>query len=615
MTSYQASSLLRVMTCGSVDDGKSTLLGRMLYESAQVYDDQIEAIRGQSTAVVFEREGMDFSHLLDGLTAEREQGITIDVAYRYGKFGNRAFIFADTPGHLQYTRNMVSAASTADVAIVLVDGRKGLLDQTCRHTLLLGLMGVKHVVLAVNKMDLIDYDQVIFDSIVNHYKKFVARTDIQTVVAIPVSGLLGINITSVSPLMPWYTGWSLLHQLQITPINQIAAVNQPARFAVQWVNRPHQDFRGYAGNLDSGVINLGDTLKVLPDQRLVRIKKILNGDVEQSQGVAGQALTLCTMDDEDISRGNVLVSPTHDAYVADQFQATIIWLSEAPMFAGRKYQIKLGFQAMAATVTRIKYALDPGTFGQYPAEKLDLNDIATCNISTVSSLVFDCFKAIPEMGRFVLIDPLSADTVAAGLIDFPLKRASNIRPHTFTIDQQARAEINKQTPLCLWLTGLSGSGKSTIASALEQQLYAAGHRTYVLDGDNIRRRLNKDLGFTEADRVENVRRVAEVASLMVDAGLIVIVTLISPYARDREMARQLFVNDAFIEIFIDSPVRVCIERDTKGLYAKALRGEIDNFTGVNAPYEIPAAPDLTINTEEQSVDMCVDKIIKWIKTR
>ena len=610
-------SLLRVMTCGSVDDGKSTLLGRLLYEAGQIYDDQLDAIFKTSGPgadhAVSTAEQPDFSKLLDGLEAEREQGITIDVAHRYCTLENRAFIFADSPGHEQYTRNMVSAASTADIAIILIDARKGLLPQTHRHTVLLNLMGINQVILAVNKMDLVDYDEIVFKEIAVKYEQFIAKTSIQKLVCIPVSGLCGINVNEKSALLPWYRGPSLLECLLTLPTIQSVAIDRPVRFPVQWINRSNQDFRGYAGTLSSGTIKTGDTLMVLPTQRLVPIKQILNGTDEQTEAVAGQALTLCFTSDEDISRGDMLVASDHPALVADRFQATIIWLSDKSLFASRKYQIKLGTQTTQAMISRINYALDIDTAEHRATQRLLLNEIGVCDIATDINLIFDPFKKDPSTGRFILVDPATSNTVAAGLIDQLMRPSNHLTYQHFEIDKQARSQIKQQGPICLWFTGLSGSGKSTIANALEKRLFALGHHTYVLDGDNVRQHLNKDLGFSEADRIENVRRVAEVARLMVDAGLIVIVTLISPYAQDRASARALFDQTEFAEVFIDTPVDVCQARDPKGLYARALSGQLKNFTGVSAPYEPPLTPEVLIKTHEQTVEISVNQICALLR--
>jgi len=602
-------ALLRFITCGSVDDGKSTLMGRMLFDSANVYQDQIQAMRDSSHQAGFDQTHPDFSLLLDGLAAEREQGITIDVAYRYFATPTRNFVVADTPGHTQYTRNMVSAASTADLAIVLVDARKGLLAQTRRHTLLVSLMGIKQVILAINKMDLVSYEQHVFEHIVSAYQQFCAQTDIEQVQCIPLSGLKGDNVTVSSANMPWYEGPTLFELLNQVPIHQTAARMRPVRFPVQWINRPHQDFRGYAGTLESGTVQPGDTLRVQPSGHLVQVATIIHGEKTLTLGVPSQALTITLREHEDISRGDVLVSPTDVAQVADQFQATVIWMSEDALYPGRQYQLTLATQTTTAVVTRIKHVLEPDTFEKRAANHISLNEIAVCNISTDQMLVFDAFRTDPALGRFILTDLTTANTVAAGLILHTLSRSNNVVTQDFEIDKQARARLNQQRPLCIWLTGLSGSGKSTIANALEKQLYAQGKRTYILDGDNVRQHLNRDLGFTEADRIENIRRVAEVARLMVDAGLIVIATFISPYLRDRQTARNLFATDEFVEVFIDAPLEVCITRDPKGLYAKAQKGEIKNFTGIDAPYEAPEHAEVVLKTNDQSVDELVRQLL------
>jgi bifunctional enzyme CysN/CysC len=612
LKSHEKKSLLRFITCGSVDDGKSTLLGRLLYDSKMIFDDQLKALDADSRRIGTQGQNLDFALLVDGLAAEREQGITIDVAYRFFSTDRRKFIAADTPGHEQYTRNMVTGASTADVAIVLVDARKGVLTQTRRHTYLVSLVGIRKVVLAVNKMDLIGHDQAAFAKIVDEYQHFAKQLNVEDVMPIPLSALQGDNITKRSERMHWYKGPTLMGYLETVNVEQDRLRHQPLRFPVQWVNRPDQNFRGYAGTVASGEMKPGDKLRVQPSGKEVVIDRIVTRDGDLQSAVAGQAVTVTLTEEVDISRGDLLSAPRSPAEVADQFEAQLVWMSEEPLFSGRNYWIKLGHRTASATVTRIKHQVNVNTLEHLAATKLELNAVAVCNLSLDRPIAFDRYADNPVTGSFVLIDRLSNNTVAAGMIDFALRRANNIQPQHFKIDKAAREKLNGHKPLVLWFTGLSGSGKSTIANAVEQKLHAMGYRTYVLDGDNLRHGLNRDLGFTESDRVENIRRVAEVARLMVDAGMIVLATFISPYRADREAARAKFLVGEFIEVFIDTPLSECQRRDPKGLYKKVASGEIRNFTGVDSPYEAPLTAEIRIEWQTQSSKNASDEIVAWV---
>ena len=603
LKNHQHKTLLRFITCGSVDDGKSTLIGRLLYESKMLFEDQLEALEADSKKMGTQGQNLDFALLVDGLAAEREQGITIDVAYRFFSTDKRKFIVADTPGHEQYTRNMVTGASTADLAIVLVDARQGILTQTKRHTYLVSLMGIKHIVLAVNKMDLVNYDKSTYEAIVNSYQEFVkelkkdhqAQGEQLKITPIPMSALAGDNITTHSNQMSWYHGPTLMGYLESVPLEQDQALKRAFRMPVQWVNRPNHEFRGFAGTVVSGEIAPGDAIRIQPSGKETTIKSIVTKDGLLERAITGQAVTLTLSEEVDISRGDVLSKPQFPATVADQFDAQIVWMSEESLFPGRSYLLKLATQTVNATISKIKHQVNINTLEKLAADKLDLNAVAECNIATDKPLVFDAYQDNPAMGSFILIDRITNNTVGAGMMRFALRRSSNIQNQFFEINKEARAALNQQKPMCLWFTGLSGSGKSTIANALEKELFKMGKRTYILDGDNVRHGLNHDLGFTEADRIENIRRVAEVAKLMVDAGLIVLVTFISPFQKDREMARSKFQEGEFVEIFVDTPLEECEKRDPKGLYKKARQGLIKNFTGIDSKYEKPIKPELIIN--------------------
>jgi len=604
---------LRFITCGSVDDGKSTLIGRLLFESKAIFDDQLTALQTESRQYGTQGGKLDLALLVDGLQAEREQGITIDVAYRFFATAQRRFIVADTPGHEQYTRNMATGASTADLAVILIDARKGVLPQTRRHSRIVALMGLRHVVLAVNKMDLVGFDAECFNTIVANYAALATELGFASVQAIPVSSLDGDNVLTPSPRTPWYSGPSLMAYLDNVN-TQPLVTHQPMRMPVQWVNRPNLDFRGYCGCIASGRVQPGDAIRVLPAGTTTQVKEIWSGLATVPQASAGEAITLTLTDEVDVSRGCVLASAAEPPEVADQFEAKLIWMSEQAMAPGRQYLIKLASAETTATITAIKHRVDIHTGAQLAAATLALNDIACVNLSTGSPLVFAPYASNRILGGFILIDKLSFETVAAGMIDFALRRAHNIHWQALELNQAARAAQKHQTPRCIWFTGLSGSGKSTLANLLDKRLYALDKHTYVLDGDNVRHGLNRDLGFTEASRVENIRRVAEVAKLMVDAGLIVLVSFISPFKSDRALARSLFKPGEFLEVFVDTPLAECERRDVKGLYAKARRGELKNFTGIDSPYEAPDTPDIHLQTAGRDVADCVAQLLQALGT-
>ena len=596
---------VRFITCGSVDDGKSTLIGRLLFESKCIFDDQLQALETDSRQYGTQGEKVDLALLVDGLQAEREQGITIDVAYRFFATDRRRFIVADTPGHEQYTRNMATGASTADLAVILIDARKGVLTQTRRHSRIVAMMGIRQVVLAVNKMDLVGCDQARYDAIVADYLAFSAGFGFVSIQAIPLSGLDGDNVLHASARMPWYSGPSLIEYLDTVDVH--AAGGRGAfRMPVQWVNRPNLDFRGFCGRIAEGTLRPGDTVRVLPSGVSVAVKGILAGFEQVDEAGAGDAVTVTLAAEVDAGRGDVLVASAAPAEVADQFEAKLLWMVEHPMSPGRQYLMKLACKEVTATVTTIKYREDVNTGAHLAAKNLGLNEIATVNLSTSAPLVFEPYGVNRILGGFVLIDKLSFETVGAGMIDFALRRASNIHWQALELSKTVRAAQKHQTPCCVWFTGLSGSGKSTIANLLERRLHAEGKHTYLLDGDNVRHGLNRDLGFTEADRVENIRRVAEVARLMADAGLIVLVSFISPFIGERRMARDLFAPGEFVEVYVDTPIEECERRDVKGLYAKARAGALKNFTGIDSPYEAPEAPEVHLEAGRLSTEACVE---------
>jgi bifunctional enzyme CysN/CysC len=603
--------LLRFITCGSVDDGKSTLIGRLLFESKTLFEDQLSALAVDSRKSGTRGGDIDFALLVDGLSAEREQGITIDVAYRFFSTDRRKYIVADTPGHEQYTRNMVTGASTADLAIILIDARKGVLTQTRRHSYLVSLLGIRHVVLAVNKMDLMEYSEEVCRRIEADYRAFAAQIGIEDVMCIPLSAVHGDNVFTRSERMPWYTGSSLMDHLETVPIEQEPA-GAPFRMPVQWVNRPNQDFRGFSGVVSSGGIAVGDPVVVLPSARTSTVQAIVIGFDETPAAAAGQAVTIVLRDEVDVSRGDVLVAADARPSVADQFEATVIWMSEQPMLPGRSYLLKTTTQTVSATVAPLKYKVNVNTLERTAATRLDLNDIGVCGLELARAIVFEPYRENRELGGFILIDRLTNATVGAGLLHFSLRRAHNVHWQALDVDKRARASQKGQKACVLWFTGLSGAGKSTIANLLEKRLLALGRHTYLLDGDNVRHGLNKDLGFTEADRVENIRRVAEVARLMADAGLVVLVSFISPFRAERRMARGLLDEGEFIEVFVDTPLAVAETRDPKGLYKKARRGELKNFTGVDSPYEPPEAPELRIDTTALRPEEATDEIVAFM---
>ena len=588
--------LLRFITCGSVDDGKSTLIGRLLFESQQIPEDQIAALKRDSRRFGTQGDSIDFALLVDGLSAEREQGITIDVAYRYFSSSRRSFIVADTPGHEQYTRNMATGASTADLAVLLIDARTGLTVQTRRHAYLVSLMGLKHVVLAINKMDLLGYDEQRYRTIESDFARYARQLGFETLVVIPMSALRGDNVTTRSSAMPWYDGPSLIEHLDTIDIRRPPQAGSV--FPVQSVSRPNADFRGYAGTLAAGELKLGDSLRVAQSGQIAKISRIVTGDGDLSSATAGDAITLCLDREIDISRGDVVSRADLPIETTDQFEATLVWLHEETGLASRRYDLKLASQWTGASITAIKHRINVNTLAEEPARKLELNDITVCNIATTQPLAFEPYSNSRELGGFILVDRYTHATVAAGLIRHSLRRAQNVHRQSLSIDRQARETLNGHAGKVLWFTGLSGSGKSTIANALEVELHGRGLHTYILDGDNIRQGLNRDLGFTDTDRVENIRRIAEVAKLMMDAGLIVMTSFISPFRRERDLARELIGTDNFIEVFVDTPLAVCEQRDVKGLYRKARQGKIPNMTGVNSPYEAPLAADITLRTQE-----------------
>ena len=619
LQSHEQKELLRFLTCGSVDDGKSTLIGRLLYDSKQIFDDQLATLEADSRRHGTQGEGIDFALLVDGLSAEREQGITIDVAYRFFASEKRKFIVADTPGHEQYTRNMVTGASTADLAVLLVDARKGVLTQTRRHSYLAQLLGIRHIVVAVTKMDLVDFDRAAFDAVTADYRVFADQVGISDWIAIPVSGLGGDNIGEPSERTPWYSGPTLLEQLDSVPLDANADAQKPFRMPVQWVNRPNQGFRGFTGQIASGTVVRSQDIRVLPSGRTTRIERILTPSGEVEEAVAGQSVTLTFTHEVDCSRGDVIASANAPPEVADQFEATIVWMDEQEMIPGRGYWLKLGTQVVTATVQHPKYEINVNTLEHLAAPTLHLNSIGVATIATDREITFEPY-AMPggspnrALGGFILIDKLTNATVAAGMLHFALRRALNIHRQPLEVSRETHARLKGQKPAVLWFTGLSGSGKSTIANIVEKKLVARGKHTFLLDGDNVRHGLNRDLGFTEADRIENMRRVGEVARLMADAGLIVLTAFISPFRAERQLVRHMLPEGEFIEIFVDTPLSDAEKRDPKGLYAKARAGEIKNFTGIDSPYEVPENAEIVIDTmklsAEQAADLIVEELLK-----
>lgn len=604
---HEHKSLLRFLTCGSVDDGKSTLIGRLLYDSKMIFEDQLAALEADSKRVGTQGGDIDFALLVDGLAAEREQGITIDVAYRFFSTDKRKFIVADTPGHEQYTRNMVTGASTADAAIILIDARKGVLTQTRRHSYLVSLLGIRHVVLAINKMDLVGWSQEVFDTILAEYHDFAAQIGIKAFTAIPMSALKGDNITEPSPHTPWYSGPPLMRWLEEAPIEDDLQA-KPFRMPVQWVNRPNLDFRGFSGLVASGAIKPDDRIKVLPSGRESTVERIvtLRGDLPEA--VAGQSVTITLKDEIDVSRGDVLSAAGQPPEVADQFEATIVWFDDEPLLPGRPYLLKLGTRTVSAQVAEPKHKVNVNTLEKLAATRLELNEIGVCNLSLSAPIAFDPYVENKDLGGFILIDRMSNRTVGAGMLHFALRRSQNIHWQATDISKAARAAAKGQKARVVWFTGLSGSGKSTIANLLEKRLAAEGRHTYLLDGDNVRHGLNRDLGFTDEDRVENIRRVAEVSKLMVDAGLIVLVSFISPFRAERRLARELLGEGEFVEVFVDTPLAEAEKRDVKGLYAKARKGELKNFTGIDSPYEAPENAEIRIDTTQLTAEQAAEAI-------
>ncbi|MEO9296807.1 sulfate adenylyltransferase subunit CysN [Devosia alba] len=607
-------SLLRFLTCGSVDDGKSTLIGRLLYDSQMVLDDQLASLKRESHNRHVGDEGIDFSLLVDGLSAEREQGITIDVAYRFFSTDKRKFIVADTPGHEQYTRNMATGASNADLALVLIDARKGVLTQTRRHSFILSLIGVKHVVLVVNKIDLVDYDSGVFDRIVADYRAFAEPLGFKSLAAIPVSALRGDNMLAPSPRTPWYGGAGLVPYLEAIDVSEDRSA-ELFRFPVQWVNRPNLDFRGFSGTLASGAIAVGDEVLVAASHQPAVISRIVTMDGDLDHAVAGQAVTLVLDREVDVSRGDVLSRPGETPEYSNQFQARMVWMSQEPAFAGRSYLLKVGAQIVPATITDLKFRTNINTLEQTAATKIDLNEVATVTIATDKPIAFDSYATNALTGGFILVDRLSNATLGAGTIDFGLRRAQNLTYQSFDVNRDVRAAMKGQAPQIIWFTGLSGSGKSSIANLLEKRLTAEGRHAYILDGDNVRHGLNRDLGFTEAARVENIRRVGEVARLMADAGLIVLVSFISPFRNERQLAREIAGDISFVEVYVDTPIEVCEARDPKGLYKRARAGEIKNFTGIDSPFEVPTAAELVLHGAEQEPAVLADQLHDWLGAR
>ncbi len=605
---HQHKTMLRFITCGSVDDGKSTLIGRMLYDSKMIFEDHLQALEADSKRVGTQGDQIDFALLVDGLAAEREQGITIDVAYRFFATEKRKFIVADTPGHEQYTRNMVTGASTAELAVILIDARKGVLTQTRRHSFLTHLLGIRHIVLAVNKMDLVDYSQEVYDAIVADYRAFADSIGIGDFTAIPISGFLGDNITAHSPKTPWYTGTTLMNHLETVELDQTLDQARPFRMPVQRVTRPNLNFRGFAGTIANGVVRPGDAVRVLPTNRTSTIARIVTMDGDLDQGVVGQAVTLTLADEIDCSRGDVLVLDSSPAEAADHFECHLVWMDDSEMLPGRSYWLRIGTQTVTATFERPKYQVNVNTMEQVAAKTLGLNAIGVVTFSTDKPVVFEPYAQSHDLGGFIVIVKMTNATVAAGMIHFALRRSKNVAWQPLEIDRSHHARMKHQEPIVMWLTGLSGAGKSEVANEIEVQLARMNRHTFLLDGDNIRHGLSKDLGFDDADRVENARRLAEVAKLMADAGLIVIVSAISPFRAEREMARDL-IGSEFVEVFIDLPLAEAEGRDTKGLYAKARAGELTHFTGVNSPYEAPTAPDIRIDALTTSPKEAAAEII------
>ena len=612
LAAHEQKELLRFITCGSVDDGKSTLIGRMLYESHMLFDDQLAALEADSKKVGTQEGEIDFALLVDGLAAEREQGITIDVAYRFFSTDKRKYIVADTPGHEEYTRNMATGASTADVAIILVDASQGVLTQTRRHSFIVSMVGVKRIILAVNKLDLVDYSEGVFNQIKQDYHKFADEAlSLEEITAIPISALKGDNIVGPSINTPWYDGQSVMEYLETVEV-AAGAQSRPFRMPVQWVNRPNREFRGFTGLIGSGLISIGDKIRVLPTGTQSTIARIVTYDGDLESAGAGRSITLTLTDEIDISRGDIIASADSPCSTADQFQARILWMDDSAMASGRQYMFKSNSQTTSMTLGKLKHRIDVNTLEELPAKELDMNEIGVCNISLSSRIAFDPYNSDPVMGGFVIVDRMTNNTVGMGLIDYALRRSDNIHWQSMDVTKQSRAEQKGQRPRLVWFTGLSGSGKSSIANILEKKLQAMGRHTITLDGDNIRHGLNRDLGFTKVDRVENIRRVGETSKLMVEAGLICISSFISPFASERDTIRKMLEEGEFVEVFVDTPLEVCEERDVKGLYAKARAGDLPNFTGISSPFEEPQNPEVRIDTTQMSAEEAAEKIIDYL---
>ncbi len=612
LEAHQRKSLLRFITCGSVDDGKSTLIGRLLYDSKMIFEDQLAQLEADSKTQGTQGQEIDFALLVDGLSAEREQGITIDVAYRFFATEKRKFIVADTPGHEQYTRNMVTGASMAELAVILIDARKGVLTQTRRHSYLVHLLGIRNIALAVNKMDLVAYARETFEAIVADYAAFAQSIGVEGFTAIPISGFKGDNITALSTHTPWYQGPTLMQHLEEVELDQQIEQRAAFRMPVQWVNRPNLDFRGFAGKVASGAVKPGDEVRILPSGKTSRVDRIVTFDGDLEMAIAGQSVTLTLKDEIDCSRGQVIAAAKDPLEVADQFEATLIWMDEEHLIPGRSYYMKIGAQTVSATMSQPKYQINVNTLEHAAAKTLELNDIGVVTVTTDRAIPFVPYAENRELGGFILIDKMTNGTAGAGLIHFALRRSQNIHWQAMDVDRAHRARLKNQKPVVLWMTGLSGAGKSAIANAVEKRLARMNRHTFLLDGDNVRHGLNKDLGFTEADRIENIRRVGEVAKLMTDAGLIVITAFISPFRSEREMVRQMMEPGEFIEVFVDTPLQVAEERDVKGLYAKARSGELKNFTGIDSPYEPPEMPEIRIDTTAMSIDEAAERIVDRI---
>ncbi|MEW9854356.1 sulfate adenylyltransferase subunit CysN [Novosphingobium sp. M1R2S20] len=613
LESHEHKTMLRFITCGSVDDGKSTLIGRLLYDSKMIFEDQLAALESDSRKVGTQGQEIDFALLVDGLAAEREQGITIDVAYRFFNTEKRKFIVADCPGHEQYTRNMVTGASTADLAVILIDARKGVLTQTRRHSYLCHLIGIRNIVLAVNKMDLVDYSQEIFETIVGEYSDFAQSIGIDSFTAMPISGFKGDNITTLSAHTPWYEGPTLVEHLETVEVLSSVDADKPFRLPVQWVNRPNLDFRGFSGLIATGAVKPGDKIRVLPSGKTSTITRVVAFDGDLEEAVAGQSVTVTFADEIDCSRGSVIATADNPPQTADQFEATFVWMADEAMVPGRAYWLKLGTQTASVTVQEPKYTVNVNTMEHMAAKTLELNAIGVAELTTDKAIVFEPYAENRTLGGFILIDKMTNATVGAGMINFSLRRSQNVHWQALDIGRKQRADLKNQKPAVLWFTGLSGSGKSTIANLVDKKLFRMNRHTFLLDGDNVRHGLNKDLGFTEADRIENIRRVGEVAKLMTDSGLIVITAFISPFQAERDMVRGMLPEGEFIEVFIDTPLRVAENRDVKGLYKKARAGELKNFTGIDSPYEAPRSPEIRIDTTaitpEEAADLIVDRLL------